>query len=266
MRRLRFPLLLLLIAALAVPLAPSPAAALPLVAGPRVLMLGDSITWQGCTGAAQRVGSDAPDWLEQRDGGCYGFAGASAADMAFMVQGGRFFSSDPGQPHPWFPDRGMADPYGVREAIDRADVVVFGLGTNDANRLTSCGDRATTWWPVQIANRAGSGPNPPPCQLSIDQFRAHLDYFTWLAGPGTPVFWFDVAVTDPTDPAYAHQDAINAQIWAAAGRWPNFHPIPWQRAVAAHPEYLRDGVHVSDAGRAARHQLLYDAIRGCGIR
>ncbi len=265
MRRLRLPLPLLLIAALAVPLVPSPAAALPLVAGPRVLMLGDSITWQGCTGAAQRFGSDAPDWLEQRDGGCYGFAGATTADMAFMVQGGRFYSPDPGQPHPYFPDRGMADPYSVREAMDRAEVLVVGLGTNDANRRASCGTRAATFWPVQIPNAPGSGPNPPPCELDDRQIREHIDYFVWLAR-GKPVFWFDVAVTDPTDPAYAHQDAINAQIWAAAGRHVSFHPVPWQRAVAANPSHLRDGVHVSDAGRAARHQLLYDAIRGCGIR
>jgi lysophospholipase L1-like esterase len=260
----------LLLAALtfaAVLVVPAPEAqALPLLHGPRILQLGDSITWQSCSGAGQFFASDASLWLRERDGGCHGWSGATTADMAFQVQGGRFWSNGDGQPHPYFPNRGMADVWNVREAMDRADVIVFGLGTNDANRRTGCATIGPyTPWPVQIDNAPGSGPNPPPCQLTDQQFREHIDYFVWLAN-GKPVFWVDVAVTNPADPAYAHQDAINREIWAAAGRHANFHPIPWNRAVTANPGYVGDGVHLSPSGGVARWRMVEDAIRGCGYR
>lgn len=255
---------LALIACAAATLLPTPAAALPLVAGPRILMLGDSITWQACGGELERYTDSAPQYLKDRDGGCYGFSGGTVADMAFMVQGGRFLSNGPGQPHPYFPDRGQYDVWNLREAIDRADILVFGLGTNDANRMVGCGTSTVTPWPVQINNAPGSGPNPPPCQLTVAQFRAHLDYFLWLAN-GKPVFWFDVAVTNTADPAYPHQADINDAIWGTAARWPNFHPIAWHQAVTAHPEYLRDGVHLSDSGGGARYTTLIAALQGCRI-
>lgn len=259
-------LLVILAACAAATLLPAPAAsALPLIAGPRILMLGDSITWQACGGELERFTDGAPQYLRDRDGGCYGWSGATTADMAFMVQGGRFQSNGPGQPHPVFLDRGMSDIWNLREAMDRADVLVVGLGTNDSNRMVGCGTSKVTPWPVQIDNAPGSGPNPPPCQLTIQQFRDHLNYFAWLAG-GKPIFWFDVAVTNTADPAYPHMADINDAIWGTASRWPNFHPIAWNRAVTAHPEYLRDGVHLSDSGGAARYNTLVAALRGCGYR
>lgn len=245
--------------------APTTATALPLTATPRVLMLGDSLTWQACTGPWQQFGTDAPDWLEQRDGGCYGYAGATTADMQYMVQGGRFYSPDPGQPHPYLPGRGMANPYSLWEAIDRADVLVVGLGTNDAGRRSTCTSGQTPW-PVQHSRPLADGGDWVPCAPTDGQIRATIDFFMWLA-QGKPVFWYDVAVTNPADPAYPYADEVNAEIWDAARRHLNFRPIPWEHAAAAHPEYLReDGVHLTDTGRAARHRLLYDVIRGSGIR
>lgn len=246
--------------------APGPAAALPITAAPRILMLGDSITWQVCGGQGERFTSDAPQYLRDRDGGCYGLSGATTADMAFVAGGGRFFDGG-GQPHPWFPDRGMNNVFDVREAITRADVLVIGLGTNDSNRSVGCGQATQTPWPIQVSRPAHEGGDNVPCQVSPTEFAQHLTYFVWLSG-GKPIFWFDVAVTNPDDPAYPNQQAYNDAIWAAAGRYPNFHPVAWNRAVQAHPEWLRDdGVHLrSPAGNAGRYSTLIAALTGCGYR
>jgi hypothetical protein len=255
-----------LILALPLLLLPTSAGALPLVAGPRILTLGDSITWQTCSGTGERWAGDIPQYLKDRDGGCYGFSGATTSDMAFMIQGGRFLANGDGQPHPVFLDRGMTDIWSLREAIDRADIVVYGLGTNDANRRTGCTGPYTPW-PVQIDNDPASyGPNPPPCQLTDGQLRAEINYLVWLAGPSKPVFWYDVGVTNPADPAYAHQQDVNDVLWGSMARWPNLHVIAWNREVTAHPEDLRDGVHLDTRGGWVRPQMLVDAIHGCGYR
>ncbi|MGY1640232.1 GDSL-type esterase/lipase family protein [Geodermatophilus sp. SYSU D00703] len=263
----RLPVVVLIGVLLALFLAPpqEAAAAATTRANPRVLMIGDSLTWQSC-GAAQRIGAPAPRWLREREGGCYGFWGASTPDTAFMLQGGRFHSRDAAQPHPYLPGRGLTNPYDLREAIAKSRVVVFGLGTNDASRLVSCGSRKTTYWPVQIDNARGSGPNPPPCAVSLQQFSQHIDYFLWLA-QGKQVLWIDVAATNPAHSAHRYQRQINAEIQAAAKRHPNLHVIPWSRAVAANPGYVAwDGVHLTDAGRAARLQLVADHVWGLGYR
>jgi hypothetical protein len=266
-RRFAAALLVVAVAALLVAAVPTRAAALPLVAAPRVVMLGDSITWQVCTDRLQQYPPEAPQYLRDRDGGCYGFSGATMEEMAWMVQGGRFYSPDAGQPHPYFPNRGQTDPYSVREAIDRADVLVLGLGTNDAGRLggTVCQDRTVSPWPVQIP---APGVGAPPCVQTPERLRQTVDYFAWLA-QGKPLFWIDVAVTSTTDAAYAHQQQVNEVIWAAAARHPNLHPVAWSEAVAGHPgEWLRgDGVHLSTpAGNAGRYSTILAALRGCGYR
>ncbi len=245
--------------------APS-AQALPLTAAPRVLTIGDSLAWQTCSGQSQQVGPDAGTWLQTRDGGCYGFSGAAMPDMAFMIQGGRFYSPDPGQPHPYFPDRGQANVWSLDEAMSRAQVLVVSLGTNDANRRTGCGTDTQTPWPIQVSRPAADGGNRVPCELTDAEVASHIDYFMWRM-QGDPVFWYDVAVTNTADPAYAHQGAINRELYAAMARHPNLHVIRWAAAVKANPGYLRsDGVHLTDAGRAARWALARQTMSGCGIR
>jgi hypothetical protein len=49
-------------------------------------------------------------------------------------------------------------------------------------------------------------------------------------------------------------------------RYPNLHIIPWSRLTSEHPEYVSDGVHLSEAGGVARWQALRDALNGCGVR
>ena len=68
-----------------------------------VLLLGESITWQTCSGSGQRFPPIAPRVLRERDGGCHGWSGATTADMNYQIQGGRFLSNGDGQPYPTSP-------------------------------------------------------------------------------------------------------------------------------------------------------------------
>lgn len=266
MKRAAFLLVAALLATVLTGSRPPAASATISGAAPRFLFVGDSIMWQQCSGPAQQVSPDAGGWFIDRDGGCHGWSGGTVADIAFEVQGGRFLSNGSGQPHPYFPNRGLANVWSLREAMDRADAWVIGLGTNDANRRTSCKEIGPqTPWPIQISRPAADGGDTVPCQLTDQQFRDHIAFFMWLAA-GRPVYWYDVGVTNPDDPAAAHQDEINAQLWLATSRYPNLHVIPWSRLTAEHPEYVRDGVHLSEAGGVARWQALRAALNGCGVR
>jgi hypothetical protein len=245
-------------------LAPAASAIVP-GATPRLLFVGDSIIWQQCTDKLQRVNDQAGPWITDRDGGCHGWSGATVADIAFEIQGGRFLSNGLGQPHPYFPDRGLNDVWSLREAMERAQTWVIGLGTNDAGRRDSCGTQTQTPWPVQISRPAADGRDIVPCKLDDQQFRDHLAFYMWLAA-GRPVYWYNVGVLEPGDPTSSQQSQINDLLWQASGRYPNLHIIDWHSLVMAHPEYVKDGVHLSQVGDLARWQALRTALNGCGVQ
>ena len=98
-----------LLALLAVLTPTSPAQALTDTPG-QILLLGDSLSWQTCSGPAQVFPPGAPRVLRDHDGGCHGWSGATTADMIYEVRGGRFHSNGDGQPHPRFHGRGQKDP------------------------------------------------------------------------------------------------------------------------------------------------------------
>lgn len=269
--RARFTVVLALIGLLlgGAAVAPTPAAGLPLVSRPRIVLLGDSLTWQVCSGPGMSFGPDASEYLRYRDGGCFGWSGATTQEMSFMVQGGRFSTTDPtGQPQPRFDNRGQADPSSIREAIDRADVLVIGLGTNDADRMTYCEPGTVSPWPVTVTP---AGATPPPCAPTLQGFRDQLAYYSSLAN-GRPIFWFDIAVHSDITPEHrANIEALNDAIWAQARNDPAFHPLAWERYTTAHPEWLRpspDGTHLDtpNGGNAGRFRVLADALWGCGYR
>ena len=218
-----------------------------------VFMGGDSLVWQTCDGTLQRFPPGAPQILRDMDGGCHGWSGATTAEFNYAIQGGRFFSNGTGQPHPRFAGRGHQDEWNVREAMDRAAVIIIGLGTNDFNRERYVG--LDSPWPIQ----AGSG--QVPGHVSPEQMAANIDYIVWL-GNGRPVFWYDVAVPT-TDPVTAQPvQAINDQIWAAQARHPNYRVLPWSTKVGEEPALLRpNDVHMTDRGRDVRWALAADAVR-----
>ena len=227
----------------------TPAAA---VAG-RVFMGGDSLVWQTCEGGLQRFPVGSPRILRERDGGCHGWSGATTAEFNYEIQGGRFFSDGPGQPHPRFHDRGQRDPWSVREAMDRASILIIGLGTNETNRERYLGRDSP--WPIQL------GPGQVPGHVSPAQMAGNIDYIVWLAN-GRPVYWYDVAVPTTDPDMAARVQAINNEIWHAQVRHRNFRVLPWSTKVREEPDLLRaNDVHMTDRGRDVRWALATDVVR-----
>jgi hypothetical protein len=63
---------------------------------------------------------------------------------------------------------------------------------------------------------------------------------------------------------------INTQLWEATSRHPGLSIAPWARTLAVKQTrvtaYLVDGVHLSDAGRVARNDLLrFEVARRLGL-
>jgi lysophospholipase L1-like esterase len=46
----------------------------------------------------------------------------------------------------------------------------------------------------------------------------------------------------------AWESSVNAEIAAAAGRWPSVHVADWYGASSGHPDWFRDGIHPTAAG------------------
>ena len=219
----------------------------------RILMLGDSLTWQVCDGPGQRFPDIAPAYLREHDGGCHGWSGATTFDMLYEIAGWRFVSNGIGQPQPSFTDQ--ADQSSVREAIDRATVIIIGLGTNEAHRNLAVADSP---WPIQ------TGPGGVPNLVGPEDMSKNIDTIVSLA-KGRPVFWYDIEVPESgrAEPTYKRVEGMNDEIWQATTRHANFHVLPWSAAVRADPDLLRpNDVHLTDEGRQLRWELAAAATRG----
>lgn len=210
----------------------------------RVLVLGDSISWQQCDGDQQvvlpRVGL-----LSARDGGCYGWSGATTAEMRELVDNPGWAAPrlGPGRPAPRF---------GLRQRLDAADLLVLGLGTNDAVRERDAYDRAR--WP------AGDGAWPYfHVPLANGEFARQVDWFLQQAR-GRPVLWVDVGTRTPEPVFAASAVQYDAALVAAEARWPNLTVLRWSDRVRADGALLKDEAHVSDAGWAARWAMVTDAV------
>ena len=218
----------------------------------RILMLGDSLTWQVCDGSAQRFPDIAPAFLREHDGGCHGWSGATTFDLIYEIAGWRFVSNGLGQPYPSF--TGQADQWSLREAIDRATVVVIGLGTNEAYRDWAV---VNSPWPIRTA------PGEVPNLVSPEDMSDNIDHIVSLVR--RPIFWYDIGVheAERAKPSYERVRKLNQEIWQATTRHANFHVLPWSAEVLAEPDLLRPrDVHLSDKGRERRWELAADAASG----
>jgi hypothetical protein len=56
------------------------------------------------------------------------------------------------------------------------------------------------------------------------------------------------------------ESSVNAEIAAAAGRWPGVHLADWRSASAGHPEWFRDGVNLTAAGAEAYAAVIAAAL------
>lgn len=81
-------------------------------------------------------------------------------------------------------------------------------------------------------------------------FGAQIDQAMTVLRGVPRVVWLTVAEKWPS------RVLINRQIRAAAARWPAIRVADWARALAAHPEYAADMLHLSPAGRTAIAALI----------
>jgi len=85
--------------------------------------------------------------------------------------------------------------------------------------------------------------------------RANIEWIMTEAR-GRPVLWFDVRQSPQLS---AGADAVNEELQAAAGRWPNLKILPWHAWTAANADELIDGVHVKTYERGCeqgRNRLI----------
>lgn len=102
-------------------------------------------------------------------------------------------------------------------------------------------------------------------------FRAQVDRTMRIVGPGRMVVWVNVHVSrwsQPTGVQVADQRNtgwVNAQLADAAAAHPNLRMVRWAELLAGKPgyripAYLRDGVHTSILGRAARNEMIVQGL------
>ncbi|MFG1907648.1 GDSL-type esterase/lipase family protein [Kribbella sp. NPDC048928] len=101
-------------------------------------------------------------------------------------------------------------------------------------------------------------------------FTAQVERALRIAGPNRTVYWVNVyasriKVAAPLRQAdLANSAWINQQLEAAVAQHPNLRIIDWSGFLESQPnrpaQYLRDGVHTTPLGAAARNELIADAI------
>lgn len=211
----------------------------------QLLVLGDSITWQTCGGDRARFPLLLGDFT-QHDHGCYGWPGATTADMRWLITDQAHARRASGvRPKP-------APAYSLRSRLRTADVLVIELGTNEAGREAREPYDATTW-------PRGDGPiwQHSPVHQPIDNgaFQDQIEWYMRQAD-GRPVLWMNLACRSRSVLLSEQMKEYNAVLDAAAKRWPNLHIVDWQAAVHGTPALLRDEVHLSDAGVQKRWELI----------
>ncbi|WP_432563924.1 hypothetical protein [Kineococcus sp. SYSU DK003] len=209
---------------------------------PKVTVLGDSLTFGACGETAQRVGANSG----VQGVACFGWPGATSDEMQAYVENPGFRSS---WPNMLLPMPGVD----LRAAVRSSDVLVVGLGTNDALR-----DRAgydVRSWPQGDVAPLPSGHVP----VDNGYFDQKIDYFMQLAA-GKPVYWYDLGYHGGDRATAYYFSHRNDRLQQATRRWPNLRILPWAAAVRGNPRMMIDEVHVGEAGNSVRWNLLRTAL------
>ena len=91
---------------------------------------------------------------------------------------------------------------------------------------------------------------------SPEEFGQQMDQAMQIFGD-RHVIWLTTALFE------SRQEAVNQQIWAAAGRWSNLEVLDWAAEVQQHPDATGgDGLHLSGSGRALMAGLIRDRLDG----
>lgn len=211
----------------------------------KILVLGDSITWQTCGGDQARFPFSLGEFTRY-DYGCYGWPGATTGDMRWLITDQAQARRANGvRPNP-------APPYSLRSRLSSADVLVVELGTNEAGREARSPYDAKSW-------PRGDGPvwkrSPVHQPIANGAFQDQIEWYMQQAD-GRPVLWMNLACRTKSALLAEQMKEYNAVLDAAAKRWPNLHVLDWKAAVQANPGLLRDEVHLSDAGVQKRWELI----------
>lgn len=206
-------------------LAVAPANAGPV---PRVVMIGDSLAYQMCGGDSQAIPTREVSVI---DGGCYGWSGSTSGGFVRQMR-------EPGWIDPGNVSR-STQRFDLASAVRSADVVVVSLGSNNAMR------------------------QEPTQYLAWD-----IGNIQSMLKPGARLVWFDVGMRpDSAKPVmnaaqFASAIAQDDTLWREARRYPNMTVLPWGgRAGADKGLLLDDGLHLTQAGWAARWRMVRDAIQ-----
>jgi lysophospholipase L1-like esterase len=187
----------------------------------KVVVLGDSIVDQMCGSRNQAIPTRVVPRAE--DVGCYGWSGATSGGLWRQTY-------EPGWIDPGNVNR-PTQQFNINDAIKRADVVIIGLGTNNALR-----QQPTEW------------------------FGWDIDNFMRVAN-GKRVIWFDVAMkvwpgSIANDAQWRSAVAHDTVLWNKMSQYPNLTVLSWGGAVGSNQNYvLPDGVHLSDAGYFKRWEM-----------
>lgn len=182
----------------------------------------------------------------------------------------------------WFDEFAAADVWQYGDSIarnDAEDLAARLTGHGVTVALDNWASRPT--YPAATALRndvARHGPPPVVIMATGTNdiyapagMTAQIDRVMTAVPRETEVVWVNVyaARSDATPPVraadLANSRLINAQLAAAQSRWVNLHVVHWHEFLAAYPlyrpgAYLRDGMHTSTLGRAARNTLIVAAV------
>jgi hypothetical protein len=190
-------------------------------AGDRTVVLGDSIIGQMCGGDHQSI----PTRLvpNAADVGCYGWPGTTSGGLWRQI-------NEPGWVDPLNSNR-STQTFDLRGAINNADTLVIGLGTNNFLR-----------------------------QQPVEWFGWDIDNFMRLAN-GRRVIWFDIGTRMAPGPTLDSAFAHNTMLWSKRAQYPNLTVLAWGGEVGSHSNYLlSDGIHLSTDGYYRRWNMVNSIV------
>ncbi len=214
-------LLTLLVSLIA--LAP-PASAVEVTPRIKMAVIGDSLVSQMCSHQNEAIPTRR---VQVYDVGCLGWSGATSGGVWRRTI----------EPN-WVDPLNTIPPTNsipFKQALDQANVIVVGLGTNNALRR-----QPTDWYGWDIDNI-----------MSVAAGRKVIWFDTGMrVWPGSLGNW------DQWKSATLHNEVL----WAKTTQYPNLTVLPWGGTISDSKYVLSDGVHLTDAGYLKRWEMVKNAI------
>lgn len=192
---------------------------------PRLTVIGDSLVAQMCGHANEAIPTRR---VPVTDVGCLGWSGVTSGGVWQRTI----------QPN-WVDPLNSIKPTNsipYKQALNNADVIVIGLGTNNALR-----------------------------QQPLEWFGWDIDNIMREAN-GRKVVWFDIGMRVQPGALgnwdqWRSADQHNGLLWSKTAQWPNLHVLPWGGTIGNDPGLVQqDGIHTTDRGTLKRWEMVKNAI------